>query len=189
MLAVSIYRVSFQKIMFWNFPGGSGVKNPPSNAGDIGSIPGWEIRIPPAPVQLNPCAPTTEPQCHNWREAGMEQLEKEAHLPQPRVPLQQQKDLACRKEDPECCNQDQRQSKKKKTIQIKKNQVPLFPWGMLQQEWVLLIIHSCSEGRWRPIQVLAIINRVSKKHFFFFFWKDLFIFGFTRSSLLHEGFL
>ena len=23
------------------FPGGSGVKNPPANAGDTGSIPGW----------------------------------------------------------------------------------------------------------------------------------------------------
>ena len=26
---------------FSDFPGGSVVKNPPANAGDIGSIPGW----------------------------------------------------------------------------------------------------------------------------------------------------
>ena len=35
---------------YWNvvdlgFPGGSGVKNPPANAGDIGSMPGW-VRSP-----------------------------------------------------------------------------------------------------------------------------------------------
>ena len=26
---------------FWGFPGSSVVKNPPSSAGDVGSIPGW----------------------------------------------------------------------------------------------------------------------------------------------------
>ena len=28
----------------WDFPGGPVVKNPPSNAGDMGSIPGQELR-------------------------------------------------------------------------------------------------------------------------------------------------
>ena len=28
-------------ISFQDFPGGSVVKNPPGNAGDVGSIPGW----------------------------------------------------------------------------------------------------------------------------------------------------
>ena len=32
----------------WNFPGGPGVKNPPSNAGDTGSIPGQGTKIPHA---------------------------------------------------------------------------------------------------------------------------------------------
>ena len=28
--------------MLWVFPGGSAIKNPPANAGDVGSIPGQE---------------------------------------------------------------------------------------------------------------------------------------------------
>ena len=41
----------------WDFHGGRVVKNPPSNAGDTGSIPGWGTKIPPAvaakPLCLN----------------------------------------------------------------------------------------------------------------------------------------
>ena len=44
----------------WNFPGGPVVKNPPSNAGDAGSIPGWGAKIPHATGQLSPCATTTQ---------------------------------------------------------------------------------------------------------------------------------
>ena len=43
-----------------DFPGGSVVKNLPSNAGDAGSIPGKGTRIPHAEGQLNSCATTTE---------------------------------------------------------------------------------------------------------------------------------
>ena len=32
------------------------VKNPPGNAGDTGSLPGWGIKIPHAVGQLSPCA-------------------------------------------------------------------------------------------------------------------------------------
>ena len=32
----------------WDFPGGAVVKNPPSNAGDTGSIPGRDTKIPHA---------------------------------------------------------------------------------------------------------------------------------------------
>ena len=42
------------------FPGGPVVKNPPSNAGDTGSIPGRETRIPHAAGQLGLRATTTE---------------------------------------------------------------------------------------------------------------------------------
>ena len=45
----------------WNFPGGPVVKNPPSNAGDAGSIPGQETKIPHATGQLSLRAATTEP--------------------------------------------------------------------------------------------------------------------------------
>ena len=41
----------------WGFHGGRVVKNPPSNAGDTGSIPGWGTKIPRAvaakPLCLN----------------------------------------------------------------------------------------------------------------------------------------
>ena len=43
-----------------DFPGGAVVKNPPANAGDIGSEP-WSGKIPHAAEQLSPCATTTEP--------------------------------------------------------------------------------------------------------------------------------
>ena len=42
-----------------DFPGGPVVKNPPSNAGDMGSIPGGELR------SHMPCAVTTEPPSFN----------------------------------------------------------------------------------------------------------------------------
>ena len=37
----------------WDFPGGPVVKNPPSSAGDLDSIPGLETRIPHAAGQLS----------------------------------------------------------------------------------------------------------------------------------------
>ena len=45
----------------WDFPGGSVVKNLPSNAGDAGLIPGQGTKIPHATRQLRPRAVTTEP--------------------------------------------------------------------------------------------------------------------------------
>ena len=41
------------------------VKNPPSNAGDAGSIPGWGTRFPHAAGQVSPRAITTELPRHN----------------------------------------------------------------------------------------------------------------------------
>ena len=72
-----------------DFPGGPVVKNPPSNAGDMGSVPGRGTNIPHAAGQLSPFATlpslhasmrepaccklqsprALEPACHNWREA------------------------------------------------------------------------------------------------------------------------
>ena len=45
--------------------GGPVVKNPPSNAGDAGSIPGWGTKVPYATGQLGPCSATTEAACHS----------------------------------------------------------------------------------------------------------------------------
>ena len=44
-----------------DFPGGPVVKNPPSNAGDVGLIPGGGTKIPHAAGQLSPQATITEP--------------------------------------------------------------------------------------------------------------------------------
>ena len=49
----------------WDFPGGPVVKNPPSNAGDAGLIPGRETKIPHVAGQVSPRTATTEPTCHN----------------------------------------------------------------------------------------------------------------------------
>ena len=46
----------FQEAQQRDFTGGSVVKNPPGNAGDLGSIPGWGTKIPHALKQLSPCA-------------------------------------------------------------------------------------------------------------------------------------
>ena len=48
-----------------DFAGGPVVKNPPSNAGDLGSIPGGGTSIPHASGQLNSCTAITEPVRHN----------------------------------------------------------------------------------------------------------------------------
>ena len=53
-----------------DFPDGPVVKDSPCNAGYMGSIPGWETKIPQASGQLNPCGVTIEPAaseflCHN----------------------------------------------------------------------------------------------------------------------------
>ena len=71
--------VTIIKILSWDFPGGAVVRNPPANAGDMGSIPGpggshmpWsnEARAPQLlglrsracePQLLSPCGTTTEP--------------------------------------------------------------------------------------------------------------------------------
>ena len=45
-----------------DFPGGSVVRNPPPNAGDVGSTPGQGTKTPHAVGQLSPHS-ITEPKC------------------------------------------------------------------------------------------------------------------------------
>ena len=59
-----------------DFPGGPGVKNLPSNAGDVGLIPGRGTEIPHAVGQLSPCATTIE----------LKRLNKRAQVPQTTEP-------------------------------------------------------------------------------------------------------
>ena len=51
------------------------VKNPPSNAGDAGTIPGQGTKIPHAAGQISPHTATTEHMSHNYR-ALVPQLER-----------------------------------------------------------------------------------------------------------------
>ena len=46
---------SDKSMWYWDFPGGPEVKNLPSNAGDLGLIPGQRTKIPPALWQLYLC--------------------------------------------------------------------------------------------------------------------------------------
>lgn len=55
-----------------DFSDGQAVKNPPSNARDVGSVSGRGARIPLAVGPLSPCATAAEPECsrpkcHSWR--------------------------------------------------------------------------------------------------------------------------
>ena len=80
-------------IKFRDLPGGPVVKNPPSNAVDVGSIPGRTTEIPHAAGQLSRCAAAAEP------------TRSGTHVPQlERSPCTTTKDLTCRNEDPACRN-------------------------------------------------------------------------------------
>ena len=59
-----------------DFPGGPMVKKPPSNAGDVGSIPGQGTKIPHGVGQQSLHSTTTELACLNER----------AHVPQTTEP-------------------------------------------------------------------------------------------------------
>ena len=95
------------------------VKNPPSNAGDTGSIPGRGTKIPHATGQLSPCAATTElvhlnkrarllktkgPMCSGahvpWSLSATTR-EKPMRHKRARAAM---KDLVCLNEDPACPN-------------------------------------------------------------------------------------
>ena len=50
-----------------DYPGGPVVKNPPCNAGDLGSVPGWGTKIPHAAEQLSLHIATRESRHHSER--------------------------------------------------------------------------------------------------------------------------
>ena len=58
-------RKGTSKVYLGDFPGGLVVKNLPSNAGDVGLIPGQGTKIQHATEQLSPCTATTEPEYHS----------------------------------------------------------------------------------------------------------------------------
>ena len=82
----------FKNLCFWDFPGGPVVKNPPSNAGKAGSIPGRGTKIRPAAGQLSQCATTTEPArsgAHATPREKPTRHNKISYMPQGRSHMQQ----------------------------------------------------------------------------------------------------
>ena len=73
--------IKLTKLSPWDFPGGPGLKNPPSNAGDTGLKPGWRPKISHASGELHPV-------CCNIRVHALYSpcsVRTEAHMPQRRV--------------------------------------------------------------------------------------------------------
>ena len=104
---------NFYKYDSRDFLGGPVVKNLPSNAGDVGSIPGWGTKIPHAKRQLSLSATTIELACldgeptcckletpRTLEPAHHNQREK-THMPQ----LERSLSAAAR-EKPGCCNEE-----------------------------------------------------------------------------------
>ena len=56
---------NLKKTTDWEFPSGPVVKNLPFNAGNTGSIPGLETKIPHAPEKLTSSATNREPAHHS----------------------------------------------------------------------------------------------------------------------------
>ena len=81
------------------------VKNPPSNAGNVGLIPGWGTKIPHAMGQLSLCATTTE-LMHLSERACVPQT-TEPMCPGARAPqLERENPHATTREKPGCCNEE-----------------------------------------------------------------------------------
>ena len=70
-----------QKALPFDFPGGLVVKNPPSDAEDMGSIPAWGTKIPCATWQLSLHATTRALACRNENPA---QPKKKVHFLHPK---------------------------------------------------------------------------------------------------------
>ena len=101
-----------------DFPGGPVVKNPPSTAGDAGSISGQGTKIPHAtgqlslhtPQLLSLCASTREPSCLNYRAHMLwtphtttkEPTHPGAHTPQ----LERENPHSTTREKPMCHNEE-----------------------------------------------------------------------------------
>ena len=101
----------------WDFPGDPVVKNPPSNAGDAGSIPGRGTSISHAAGQLSPRSTTTELMRLNqslhvanyrahtpWSLRATTREEKTRTPQLERSPRTTTKDPAYLGEDPACLN-------------------------------------------------------------------------------------
>ena len=57
-----IYQVTHSEVRLGDYTCGPVLKNPPCNAGDVGSIPGKGTKFPHVAEQLSPGAATIEPE-------------------------------------------------------------------------------------------------------------------------------
>ena len=80
------------------------VKNPPCNAGDMGSIPGWGTKIPYAAGQLSLCVTPTELEHSGTHAPQLQSLSNQrpghswrAHMPQQKTPRDTMKKTATTK--------------------------------------------------------------------------------------------
>ena len=90
---------------FRDFPGGPVVKNPPSNSGDVGTIPGQGTKIPHAVGQLSLYATSIELARLNER-ARMPQTTEPMHPGACVLQLERENTHATTIEKPECCNEE-----------------------------------------------------------------------------------
>jgi len=76
-----LYQVIHSEVSLGDYTGGPVLKNPPCNAGDMGSNPGEGTKIPHATERLSPGTATTKLKCSK---AYMPQLESSwAGAPKP----------------------------------------------------------------------------------------------------------
>ena len=112
------------------------VNNLPSNAGDVGLIPGWRTKILHAAGRLSPCATTTEPM---YSGACTSQLERSLHIPM-KSPHTTTKAPACRNKESD-----------KKKSQVKGKRWAEYLWritkGTICSE--LNRIYNSYDGSWR----------------------------------------
>ena len=86
------------------------VKNPPSNAGDVGSVPGWGTKIPHAVGQLGPRTTTTDLARLNERDCMPQTTELtcpgayEPQVERENLHATTREKPARHSEDPACCN-------------------------------------------------------------------------------------
>ena len=88
-----------QKQPYSDFPGGPVVKNPPSNAGVAGSIPGRWTKISHATWQLSLRMATREPVCRKLQSPHVLEL-----VCRNKEPAHHNEEPARCNEDPACCN-------------------------------------------------------------------------------------
>jgi len=70
-----------QQMNGWDFPDGPVIKNPCSNSGDMGLIPGWGTKIPYTTGQVSPHTTTREACVLQWRTSTTKNNSRKSNPP------------------------------------------------------------------------------------------------------------